>query len=326
MAASSRNAAQTAVSDIARPPRWHRRETLAWLAAAGLCGWSRPAAGQDDPVADLPPPEDFTLRAKDGVNLELTYYPGGDTQETVPVILLHQLGGSRLDMEPLALYLQAAGHAVLSPDLRGHGGSISVEGVDLQLDFSKMNAQQFARMVTDMEKLKGWFLKKHNAGLLNIDRLSLVGVELGALVACNWGVADWSWPILATGKQGQDVKAVALISPPFQVKGLRMQIPLAHEAFRQAVSFLIAYGADDADARKDATKIYNLLERYHPLPPEDRRAKEQDLFEVAMETQLQGAELLNEPSLNLMPLIGEFIQARAVNPSYPWKERRNPLD
>lgn len=326
MRTHSRNVAWNAVSSPAVSPLWRRREALAGLAALGLGALPHGACGQDDPAADLPPPEDFTLRTKDGVNLELTYYPGGDTQETVPVILLHQLGGTRLDVEPLALYLQAAGHAVLAADLRGHGGSTTVEGTDVQLDFSKMNAQQFARMVTDMEKLKGWLLKKHNEGLLNIDRLSLVGVELGALVACNWGVTDWSWPILATGKQGQDVKAVALISPPFQLEGLRMQAPLAHEAFRQAVSFLIAFGEEDSDARKDAKKIYNILERYHPLPPAERRAKDQDLFHLEMPTRLQGAELLNEPSLNLMPLIGEFIQARAVNPSYPWKERRNPLD
>lgn len=326
MQIGSRNAAQDAVGGPRGALQLRRREALALLAAAGLGAVPQLTRAQDEPTADLPPPEDFTLDTKDGVTLELTYYPGGDTQETVPVILLHQLGGTRLDMEPLALYLQAAGHAVLAPDLRGHGGSITVAGTDVQLDFSKMNTQQFARMVTDMEKFKGWFLKKHNEGLLNIDRLSLVGIELGALVACNWGVTDWSWPVLATGKQGQDVKSVTLISPPFQLKGLRMQVPLAHAAFRQAVSFLIAYGDQDSASRRDATKIFNILERYHPLPPEDRRAQDQDLFEIPMPTRLQSAELLNEPSLNLIPLIGEFIQARAVNPSFPWKERRNPLD
>ena len=59
----------------------------------------------------------------DGARLSATFYPGRETKDTVPVILLHMSEGDRKEYLELAPYLQEQGHAVLVPDLRGHGES-----------------------------------------------------------------------------------------------------------------------------------------------------------------------------------------------------------
>ena len=62
----------------------------------------------------------------------------------------------------------------------------------------------------DMEAVRKFLVDKNDAGELNLNKLCLVGSGMGASVAANWAVQDWSAPPLAVGKQGQDVKALVL--------------------------------------------------------------------------------------------------------------------
>ncbi|MCL2622066.1 MAG: alpha/beta fold hydrolase [Planctomycetaceae bacterium] len=61
--------------------------------------------------------------AADGMILSATYYRGTKGKESVPVVLLHGLGGSRSDFDPIVPELLKNGMAVLVPDIRGHGKS-----------------------------------------------------------------------------------------------------------------------------------------------------------------------------------------------------------
>ena len=125
-------------------------------------------------------------------------------------------------MEELAKFLQKEGHAVLVPSLRGHGNSVNVQGSGRKLLASTLNPAQFQLMVKqDMEACKAYLMAKNNAGDLNIEKLCVVGAEMGAIVAMNWAVEDWHWPVLTTGKQGQDVKALVLLSPPMAFHGIK---------------------------------------------------------------------------------------------------------
>ncbi len=276
----------------------------------------------------IPPPQDLAWRTPDGVQLKATYYPGTKKKETVPVVLLHMWKGSRQDYEPLALYLQAKGHAVLVPDLRGHGESIRAAGVSRPLDTDTLQPAQYTRMATvDMEVVKRFLMEKNNAGELNIDKLCVVGAEMGALVALNFALVDWSWPPLATGKQGQDVKALVLISPEWTFKNLRANGPLANDAVRSRISVLIAYGKDSPKADKEARRLHAALERYHPKPGDDPREKldRQDLFLDGIGTTLQGTKILGERGLNLEQHIAKFIELRLLKKNYPWRDRTSPL-
>ena len=72
----------------------------------------------------------------------------------------------------------------------------------------------------DVEMCKAFLMEKNNNKELNIDKLCLVGAEMGAVVAVDWAARDWSWPILPGRKQGQDVKALVLLSPEWSFKGM----------------------------------------------------------------------------------------------------------
>src|SRR5438874_10913883 len=79
----------------------------------------------------VPMPREVTLRTGDGVEIAAVYYESKLGKEAIPVILLHEYGGSGADFKGLAEHLQGEkepGFAVLVPDLRGHGGSTKVRG------------------------------------------------------------------------------------------------------------------------------------------------------------------------------------------------------
>jgi len=291
-------------------------------AAAFALAWGT-AAAADDKNDKPPPPEQITLRTSDGVTLAATYYPARlgkkSGKDTATVILVHAYKGNRGDFDELALRLQDAGNAVMAPDLRGHGESGGPQGTLRAADFAAMARQ-------DLEAVKRFLVEKNNAGQLNIERLGLVGVEMGATVAINWAALDWSWPVLATGKQGQDVKALALISPQWSFKGMRIDDAVAHPNIRSDLSVLIVAGRRNSKLLQAAKRLYNALARYHVTPPPEDAAEKQTLWLKTPQTSLQGMQLMDEKSLQVGEMILDFVQLRLVNPSFPWRSRNSPLE
>lgn len=313
--------------------------------ALGGAALAAPPAADDD--EDPTKPQDISLKTGDGLELKATFYPSTlknkNKKDAVPLILLHGWKGDRGDCEALALYLQSLGHAVVTPDLRGHGQSKEIalpDGSKVKVDANTMRLDDIAQMWApgiagstrggDMEAIKSFLFKKNNAGELNIERLGVVGADMGATVAVNWAAVDWSWPVVATGKQGQDVKALALISPEMNFKGFSLAAPLndPEAGIGSRLSYLIAVGAPKGRSSKpvqDANSLRKMLQPMHPDPPEDERAARQTLFFDESSTNLQGTKLLNEKSTNLDKKIAKFIELRLVNPEFPWTDRSSPL-
>lgn len=274
---------------------------------------------------DAPPePEDEIFDTADGVRLHATFYPGMREKESVPVIMVHDLKSSRKGFRDLALFLQARGCAVLVPDLRGHGESIRAEGVRNAINPDRMNSRQFQAIPGlrgDMEACKKYLMRKNNAGELNIEKLCIIGAGFGAIVAANWSALDWSWPPLAIGKQGQDVKALILISPSWSSRGLQMKPATTSQAFRSIFSTMILVGEEDKKSRQCADRLAKIIERFNP------NAKAEDLqtrsfFYLKIDTSLKGMKMLDEASLQLPQRIAQFIDLRLINQSFPWKERK----
>ncbi len=291
------------------------------LSATATAQGKRPAAGGE--ADELPQPEEVVLETKDGLRLSATFYPGTEGNQSVPVILLHMWKGSRGDYSSLAPVLQKLGHAVLVPDLRGHGDSIHVRRSNRPLQAAKLSRQQFLRMVDgDMESLKKFLMKKNNEGELNIDKLCLVGAEMGAVVALDWARMDWSWPVLNTGKQGQDVKALVLISPQWAFHGLQVKQAMAHRQMLRRLSVMIVVGDGNSGAVKQA-KRFEAIFRRNQLNASAEKLAHRTLFYIPLDTSLQGTKMLGVRSLKLEPRIAKFIELRLVNQSFPWKNR-NP--
>ncbi len=299
---------------------------------------SRPAAKSK--AEEIPAPVELKgqeLLTRDGVLLRATFYPSNRGKEAIPVILLHGWKGNRAEFAGLARELQKLGHAVLVPDLRGHGESIRLAYDDRrELKDTQISRTDVANMVRrDMEKLKSFLVQKNNAGELNLEKLCVVGSEMGAVVALNWAVWDWHWPAYPDFKQGQYVKALVLISPPWSFKGVDISEALNFPAIRGTapvtISVQIIYGAEDRKVAGEVERMARILQQHRPQyeTEEDIRDKQDFFVRPVAKTSLQGTKLLNERTLPLFrqvfPAIAAFIHFRLENKDFPWheiKERR----
>ena len=281
----------------------------------------------------LPDPEHLSLQTTDGVELVLTYYPGTKGKESIPVILLHGFKQSRHDFESVAKFLQGDGCAVIVPDLRGHGDSTQVKGIrkDDKLKAASMPPMQFSAMVTrDMEVLKKFLWEKNNDGELNIDKLCVVGSDMGASVALNFALADAAAQDMnriprPDYKLGRFVKTLVLISPELSFRGLPLRAGSARMIPNVAV--LILVGQQDTKAMDEAKQIHRIFEKYHPEPTGDNAIDKKTLFFGKLGTSLQGVKLL-DPKFNVAAIIADFIDRRVVkndeSREWSWRERKFP--
>src|SRR5436305_1732266 len=182
--------------------RWLRSGSSITLAMAGFAAAILSGTAVQAQTATVPKPRDITLRTGDGVEIAAVYYAASEgdkkTKEAMPVILLHEYGGSGADFKGLAGYLQEKGFAVLVPDLRGHGGSTKVRG-GKDLDQKKMPPAACRAMYGkdgDIDVCKAFLVKENNQERLNIDKLCIVGAGLGGSLAMNWAILDWAWPVV----------------------------------------------------------------------------------------------------------------------------------
>jgi pimeloyl-ACP methyl ester carboxylesterase len=298
----------------------------------------KPGAKKDE--EEKPPePESTFLRTKDGWSIYCTYYgPKKDVRagkEVVPIILLHGWEGRGSDYGSFPQLLQTIGCAVMVPDLRGHGRSTSAlrpdrrtgELLDEVIKVDDLTPQDLAGMVWDVEAVKKALMERHNKAELNIEMLCVAGADVSAIVAMNWAVMDWSWPVTPAYKQGQDVKGLVLLSPRQSFKGMDTTKALASVALDRQLSVMVAVGEEDRKAYSDAKRIYSRIERGRPTykDPEEKRRK-QDYFLFTAPTTLQGTRLL-APQLTIYRSVGLFLQLRFFDKAdeYPWAERKNPL-
>lgn len=305
-----------AVAQAARPP----------VAAPG----AQPVAPAQpvvpaQPRRPLPKPQPVSMKTRDGVQLAGTYFPSPLDKEVqkdaAAVILLHAYKGSRGDFNDLAMQLQASGCAVLCPDLRGHGDSTRrsmPDGTERKLDPAMLTKQDLEAMVQyDVEACKSFLFEKHNAKELNIEKLALVGAEMGGAIAVNWAAWDWHWPVLATGKQGQDVKAVVLLSPVWAFKGLPISQAVGDRELVSRLAWFIAVGNQEPRELSEAKRLFQSIERFFPT-----EASKAAIGLLPVETSLQGTKMLAARGVNAQ--IVKFIDAQVAKKSYAWADRKSP--
>jgi pimeloyl-ACP methyl ester carboxylesterase len=292
----------------------------------------RAAAPAQPPVAvpvvpprkPLPAAQPVALKTRDGVQLAATFYPSNAAKEvqkdSVPVIMLHGYKGSRADFNDLAQMLQGVGCAVLVPDLRGHGEStrrLMPDGKEQKINLALFNRADLEAMVEyDVEACESFLIDKNNAKELNIDKLCVVGAEMGSTIAVNWAKWNWHWPMLSTGKQGQDVKGLVLLSPTWAFKGLPISGVVSDRDFSTQLAWMILVGEQEPKELAEAKRLYQTLDK---LFPNDPTAKTGLVFKP-LPTSLQGTKLLAK-NLNASGEIVKFIDLIAKKPN-AWAERK----
>jgi pimeloyl-ACP methyl ester carboxylesterase len=332
---------------------WRWLVLAAAVALVSGVGFQPTALGQEKKPAaksdkGAPPPkldEDLLLHTRDGLQLAVTYYPPATSEKlqeglgkkTIPIVLLHGWKQSRNDYKDLAHFLQKRGYAVIVPDLRGHGGSTRRIGAsrDDTLDAARMTPGQFSLMVTqDMRAVKDFLWEKNNAGELNIDKLCVVGAEMGASVALNFALLDAvdqerNRVQRPDYKLGCFVKALVLISPELSFKGLPIRNAAAYPPVQRDISIMILVGKQNAKALAEAKRLYGIFEKSHPEPTGDDKLDKQTLFLGELDTLLQGTKLLDR-KFNLPAVIADFVNRRLVKSNaareWTWRERKFPYE
>lgn len=267
-------------------------------------------------------PEDVTLTTKDGVQLHCTYYPGPETKQTVPMILVHDWEGRGKDLARVARWMQQSLNlSVIVPDLRGHGSSLRARGYSKPIDPSRFKGNAVSAMARDIEACKSFLLKKNNQGQVNIEQLGVLGTGLGRLLAIKWAVWDWSVRDLPTYKQGRDVKALILVSPNRSFRGATVNQQLKALPVWRNISTLTIVGSEDPRSLSEAKRVHKMFERAWG----DRSDEAAPLF--AAPTELQDTKLLLAASTGVDRWIATFINKRLapLGRRFPWKDRTSPL-
>jgi len=307
---------------LAQPPVQRPAVPPAGVPAAGV----RPAPAPGGPAVPggkkpaRPTPQTVSLPTKDGINIRAIYFPSDKGKEAVPVIVMHEWQGQASPYALLVKSLWDAGCAVIVPEFRGHGGSKEQEvgGRTRELDVSRMGKTDVLNMITgDLEAVKKFLAQENNAQRLNLNALTLIGIREGAIIASHWAVRDLNFPSVGAIKQGQDVKAMVLISPEKIIKGFSLDDTINDRAFSQ-LPFMIVVGGSSRQAT-DAERFFKKLEN---IKKRVSRGEVNDLQYTVLPTSLEGHSLINDVP-GVIDKVKTFVLTQVVANAgrIPWVQR-----
>jgi pimeloyl-ACP methyl ester carboxylesterase len=261
--------------------------------------------------------ESLELVTKDNVTLRAFYFASDKGKEAVPVIIVHEWQGQASPYGNLAKSLWEAGCAIIVPELRGHGGSRSyqVAGRQMEFDTARMSKSDVGNMITgDMEAVKKYLREENNANRLNLNALTLIGVGGGAVIAAQWAVGDLNFPSVGSMKQGQDVKALALVSPEKILRGVSLDETL-QDRYLWQLPFTVIVGRGSPQF-SDADRFYKRLET---MKKRAGKGTTTGLQMHALPTSLTGPALVNEAP-GVIEKLTSFVKAEVVDKAskIPW--------
>lgn len=147
------------------------------------------------------------LTTMDKVHLAANYYPPRSKTKRAPaIILIHDAGGHRKGLQPMAEYLNKKGFAILLLDLRSHGDSRTEK-----LDWSKLDERsrttQWAFASRDMAAAAKFLRTQKGVHTAN---LTVIGLGAGSSLAVRHAQDD------------ENVRSTVLLNPPEKALGLNM--------------------------------------------------------------------------------------------------------
>lgn len=297
---------------------------------------------------EIPAPVNQALPVP-GVQLQTTYYKSTMGAEAPVVVLLHMKDGNRFVWQNgFAERLQADGYAVITVDLRGHGESrpglqSATAGGNANQDADQKkksgdsrpaskqpasndlkSADYQAMVAVDMEAVKKFIYDEHQASNLNMNKMGIVGPEMGASVAVNFALLDWLKTPHPDGRgefrtpRGQDVRALVLISPQSSFQGLVTS--KAMRALRTPnwnIAFLVGVGKNDPDDRGQAKKLFQEVSSF---PKSEER-----MYYYEYNGAVRGTDLLGN-STPLEDHMLAFFRKHLMDAPGTWRDRRSKLE
>lgn len=314
---------------------WRILRTAIFLGCLVFLGFSTQSIRAQDPEAAKRPNanakakftvENIRLVAKDGFSIAATWYQGDKETTSAPIILLHNLDQDRKAMQPLGEYFAKFGNCVICPDLRGHGESIvDPNGQEYLAD--RVSKAELLAMKADIEACKKFLIQKNDEKICNIEMLTIVADGAIGITAMDWCVIDWSF-LPTTVKQGQDVKALVLLSPVRRFKGLSinelLRTPLiSGKGANNPLDIAIVAGTQHKDYR-DAVSIYSSLAAGRGRKKGDENDwTKHDLFFFEAASDTAGIELLLRHDKTLPGNMLDFLNSRVVDKAddLRWQKR-----
>lgn len=296
------------------------RPRVRWISFAllGVLFTGAAASGQAPPKATS---QDVTLQARDGQEIRITYFKSTAGAEAPVVILLHGKGGNRLVWKPFAEQLQKVEFAVITVDLRGHGESTAGPGG--KKPDSGPKAREFQAMVAgDLEAVKKFIYDEHQEKQLNMNKLGIVAADITTPVAIAYAELDWEKkpyddaPTIALSTpRGQDVQALALLSPEATAPGLGTNKSLA--ILRNlARPVLICVGSKNSGDVADARKIHDILA--------PKKEGSEHMYLEQYDTKLRGTDLLGKGT-KLEQHLFTFLVKHVKEHKSEWRDRKSKL-
>lgn len=157
---------------------------------------------------EAPKFEEVHYKTRDKQMVHAAYFAPRKSKGKAPAALLvHDAGKSSEDLLDVASNLQRKGFAVLVPDLRGHGGSVTDNCDWSKMTDAELQMRTWTFAMRDLEASTDYLRDLddvHNA------KLSLVGVGAGCVLASRYAVKD------------ENANSLVLIAPDAEAFGFNM--------------------------------------------------------------------------------------------------------
>ena len=269
-----------------------------------------------------PKPGPVQLQAKDGMELSGYYFGSNKGKEAIPVLIVHEWKGEKTPYGRLCAALQSQGCAVLAMDYRGHGGSREYTdrfGKSKEFDLKTMNKGDIASIVAlDLEAAKDFLVKENNEEKLNLNALVVIGSREGCVLAATWAQRDWRFPSIGSRKQGQDVKALVLLSPKRLLRGMSIDNALKDPNLARLPTMVVVGegSAEESDAER-------VIRRIEVVKKKLSGKKQPEGLEVMKISQPLGGAALVQGSPKVIPEVVKFIteNIEISDVDNPWIER-----
>lgn len=301
------------------------------LLTASLCLAVSVASG---PTALAQKGVERTLTTADNWQIHITYWEGS-SKETPVVLLVPGVEGNkdsktRKIWDGVANVLHKKGYAVVTADLRKHGDSVPVVDEGVKDRLMKLSQNDYRAMVAfDLEAIKTFLVAEHQKEKLNIRKFGIASAGSSCLVVSAFALNDWMkkpWPDAPTlalrTPKGQDVRAIMMLSPKTQVKGMNYNTILRGVADpAKGIAINMYYNPTDRTEKRAADSIERIISIKNSDDEDARK-----VIEGPPEKKYTAENFLTDKAKTVMEKnISEFFDKYVKQREDPWKTRTSKL-